>query len=53
MSTKAKAWMKDGKVIIQTDTHQYQVEVSTFDLLNIRAGGSAEVELVIVDLQKK
>ncbi len=50
---KAKCWMANGKIIVQTDTHQYQVTATMLDLMTIRSGGPAEVELEIIERKIK
>lgn len=45
---KAKVWMAGGKVIIQTDTTQWQLAASMTDLMAIRNGRMAVVELTSV-----
>ena len=50
---KATCWMAGGKLILQTDTHQYQVVATMADLINIRAGHVAEVELTIIERTQK
>lgn len=45
---KARAWMKDGKVIIDTVDVQYKVDVSILDFATIKAGGVADVEIKVI-----
>ncbi len=49
----AQAWYKAGQLFLQTDTHRYVVDASTMDLLNIKNGFAAAVEMEIRELPPK
>jgi len=49
----AKCWMtNDGKIIIQAEGIQIQVQASTADIIAIKAGGVSEVEFCILPVEK-
>lgn len=45
----ARAWMKDGKIVIDTPDVQYKVDVSLMDFIAIKAGNVADVEIKVID----
>lgn len=49
----AQAWYKAGQLVVQSDTHRYVCDVSIADLMNIKAGYAAAVELEIKELPPK